>query len=112
MGIIVTATMSTRRTWATSSSPPAPASISIGSGASHSPSSSESGTNSGPASLGSPCLRGVIGYIARYWGPLPPSRGVQRGPRTSVALQSTQLGGLTRSSSPTRSYTPAGQRCA
>ena len=36
-------------------------------------------------------------------GPLPPSRGVQRGPSTSVALQSTQFGGLTRSSSPTRS---------
>jgi hypothetical protein len=48
-------------------------------------------------------------YIARYLGPLPPSRGVHRGPSTSVALQSTQLGGFTRSSLPTRSYTPAGQ---
>src|SRR6185503_14016012 len=47
-------------------------------------------------------------YILRYRGPLPPSRGVQRGPSTSVALQSMQLGGFTRSSSPTRSYTPAG----
>ena len=34
-------------------------------------------------------------YINRYFGPLPPSRGVQRGPRTSVALQSMQFGGLT-----------------
>jgi hypothetical protein len=42
-------------------------------------------------------------YMDRYLGPLPPSRGVQRGPSTSVALQSTQLGGFTRSSSPTRS---------
>jgi len=48
-------------------------------------------------------------YIARYLGPLPPSRGVHRGPSTSVALQSTQLGGFTRSSLPARSYTPAGQ---
>src|SRR2546428_1611826 len=27
-------------------------------------------------------------YIRLYFGPLPPSRGVQRGPSTSVALQS------------------------
>ena len=32
--------------------------------------------------------------MSRYLGPLPPSRGVQRGPSTSVALQSTQLGGV------------------
>lgn len=43
------------------------------------------------------------GYIRRYFGPLPPSRGVQRGPSTSVALQSTQLGAFTLSSSPARS---------
>jgi hypothetical protein len=55
---------------------------------------------------------GRAAYIARYLGPLPPSRGVHRGPTTSVALQSTQLGGFTRSSSPTRSYTPAGQTWA
>src|SRR4051812_28745164 len=42
-------------------------------------------------------------HMSRYLGPLPPSRGVHRGPSTSVALQSTQFGGLTRSSSPTRS---------
>jgi hypothetical protein len=42
-------------------------------------------------------------YIPRYLGPLPPSRGVHRGPSTSVALQSTQLGGFTLSPSPTRS---------
>ena len=55
-------------------------------------------------------------YIRLYLGPLPPSRGVQRGPTTSVALQSTQLGGFTRSTgaaccAPTAtSYTPAGHR--
>src|SRR5687767_10505682 len=42
-------------------------------------------------------------HMSRYFGPLPPSRGVQRGPSTSVALQSIQFGGLTRSSFPTRS---------
>ncbi len=36
-------------------------------------------------------------YIALYFGPLPPSRGVQRGPKTSVALQSMQFGAFTRS---------------
>ena len=51
-------------------------------------------------------------YMTRYLGPLPPSRGVQRGPSTSVALQSTQFGAFTRSSSPTRSYTPAGHMWA
>src|SRR5690242_7065774 len=35
-------------------------------------------------------------YMKRYLGPDPPSRGVHRGPTTSVALQSTQLGALTR----------------
>src|SRR2546429_7141620 len=56
-------------------------------------------------------------YIRLYLGPLPPSRGVQRGPSTSVALQSTQLGGFTRSTgaacgAPTAtSYTPAGHTC-
>lgn len=44
-----------------------------------------------------------LAYIRRYFGPLPPSRGVQRGPSTSVALQSTQLGAFTLSSSPARS---------
>src|SRR5258708_18692798 len=44
-----------------------------------------------------------------YFGPLPPSRGVQRGPNTSVALQSTQFGALIRSPPPSASYTPAGQ---
>src|SRR2546426_2336513 len=29
-------------------------------------------------------------YIRLYLGPLPPSRGVHRGPSTSVALQSTR----------------------
>ena len=52
--------------------------------------------------------RDLTPYIRRYLGPLPPSRGVQRGPSTSVALQSTQLGAFTLSSPPTRSYTPAG----
>jgi hypothetical protein len=42
-------------------------------------------------------------HIARYFGPLPPSLGVQRGPSTSVALQSTQFGGFTLSRSPSRS---------
>jgi hypothetical protein len=36
-------------------------------------------------------------HIRLYAGPLPPSRGVQRGPITSVALQSTQLGAFTTS---------------
>lgn len=48
-------------------------------------------------------------YMRRYFGPEPPSRGVQRGPTTSVALQSTQFGAFTRRVSPSRSYTPAGQ---
>src|SRR5437879_5240638 len=47
-------------------------------------------------------------YIRLYLGPLPPSRGVQRGPSTSVALQSMPFGALTRSPPSTRSYTPAG----
>src|SRR5207247_2038563 len=47
-------------------------------------------------------------HILLYLGPLPPSRGVQRGPTTSVALQSTQFGALTRSVPSTTSYTPAG----
>src|SRR2546425_3106398 len=47
-------------------------------------------------------------HIPLYLGPLPPSRGVQRGPTTSVALQSTQFGALTRSAPSTTSYTPAG----
>jgi len=51
----------------------------------------------------------LTAHINRYFGPLPPSRGVHLGPNTSVALQSTQLGAFTLSSSPTRSYTPAGQ---
>ena len=42
-------------------------------------------------------------HIARYFGPLPPSRGVHRGPSTSVALQSMQFAGLTTSRSPSRS---------
>jgi hypothetical protein len=41
-------------------------------------------------------------YIRWYFGPLPPSRGVQRGPTTSVALQSTQFCALTTSLSPWR----------
>src|SRR5437667_7290645 len=49
----------------------------------------------------------VDAYIRLYFGPLPPSRGVQRGPSTSVALQSTQLGAFTRSRPSTSSYTPA-----
>jgi len=48
-------------------------------------------------------------HMRRYLGPLPPSRGVQRGPSTSVALQSTQLGALTLNLPFTCSYTPAGQ---
>src|SRR6185437_8269065 len=47
-------------------------------------------------------------HMRLYFGPLPPSRGVQRGPSTSVALQSTQFGGFTRSWPSTCSYTPAG----
>ncbi len=47
--------------------------------------------------------------ILLYFGPLPPSLGVQRGPNTSVALQSMQLGALTRRVPSVRSYTPAGQ---
>ena len=54
----------------------------------------------------------VGSHIRRYFGPLPPSRGVQRGPSTSVALQSTQLGAFTLSLSATLSYTPAGQTWA
>lgn len=50
-------------------------------------------------SLGS----GTGRYICLYAGPLPPSRGVQRGPITSVALQSMQLGAFTTSRSPRRS---------
>ena len=42
-----------------------------------------------------PVGEGHFPYIKRYLGPLPPSRGVQRGPSTSVALQSTQFGGFT-----------------
>lgn len=58
----------------------------------------------------SPRSAGRGRHIARYLGPLPPSRGVHRGPSTSVALQSTQLGALTRRvPSGVRSYTPAGQ---
>src|SRR5437867_12957473 len=49
-----------------------------------------------------------MAYIRLYFGPLPPSRGVQRGPSTSVALQSTQFGAFTRSRPSTSSYTPAG----
>src|SRR6266566_3388870 len=41
-------------------------------------------------------------YMRLYLGPLPPSRGVQRGPSTSVALQSTQLGAFTRRPRSTR----------
>ena len=55
------------------------------------------------------CVRSRRSYIRLYAGPLPPSRGVQRGPTTSVALQSMQLGAFTTSVSPLRSYTPAGQ---
>src|SRR5438552_15236851 len=51
-------------------------------------------------------------HILLYLGPLPPSRGVQRGPRTSVALQSPQLGALTRSFPSTAAYTPAGHTWA
>ena len=42
-------------------------------------------------------------HIRLYDGPLPPSRGVHRGPMTSVALQSMQLGAFTTSRSPWRS---------
>lgn len=42
-------------------------------------------------------LQAFPNHIKRYFGPLPPSRGVHRGPTTSVALQSTQFGGFTRS---------------
>jgi len=42
-------------------------------------------------------------YIRLYFGPLAPSRGVHRGPSTSVALQSTQFGALTRSTPSTSS---------
>ena len=44
--------------------------------------------------------RSRILYIRLYDGPLPPSRGVQRGPMASVALQSMQLGAFTTSLSP------------
>ena len=47
-------------------------------------------------------------HILRYFGPLPPSLGVHRGPKTSVALQSIQFGAFTRKAPSTRSYTPAG----
>jgi len=47
-------------------------------------------------------------HILLYRAPLPPSRGVQRGPMSSVALQSMQFAGLTTNRSPSRSYTPAG----
>jgi len=47
-------------------------------------------------------------YIRLYFGPLPPSRGVHRGPSTSVALQSTQFGAFTRRVPCVTSYTPAG----
>src|SRR2546425_4136234 len=53
-----------------------------------------------------------MAYIRLYFGPLPPSRGVQRGPSTSVALQSTQFGAFTRSRPSTSSYTPAGHTWA
>ena len=39
-------------------------------------------------------------YIRLYLGPLPPSRGVHRGPRMSVALQSMQFGAFTRRACP------------
>jgi hypothetical protein len=42
-------------------------------------------------------------HIRRYFGPLPPSLAVHRGPITSVALQSMQLAGLTTSLPSTRS---------
>ena len=42
-------------------------------------------------------------HIKRYRGPLSPSRGVHRGPMTSVALQSIQFAELTISLSPSRS---------
>ena len=48
-------------------------------------------------------LRSMWGYIRLYAGPLPPSRGVHRGPMTSVALQSTQFGAFTTSRSPSSS---------
>ena len=51
-------------------------------------------------------------YMRLYFGPLPPSRGVHRGPRTSVALQSTQFGALMRSPPSVASYTPAGHMWA
>ena len=51
-------------------------------------------------------------YMRLYFGPLPPSLGVHRGPTTSVALQSTQFGAFTLSFPSTSSYTPAGQTCA
>src|SRR5438094_6577532 len=54
----------------------------------------------------------TVAYIRLYFGPLPPSRGVQRGPSTSVALQSTQFGAFTRSRPSTSSYTPAGHTWA
>ncbi len=58
---------------------------------------------------GSPEGEGLTAHIVRYFGPLPPSRGVQRGPSTSVALQSMQLGALiTRLPASSFSYTPAG----
>src|SRR6267378_2008498 len=50
---------------------------------------------------------GTKSYIRLYLGPLPPSRGVHRGPSTSVALQSTQFGAFTRRPTLTRSYAPA-----
>src|SRR4051812_20784840 len=58
-----------------------------------------------------PSANGRSPYILRYFGPLPPSRGVQRGPSTSVALQSMQFGAFTTSLSPDISYTPAGHMC-
>src|SRR5439155_756004 len=51
-------------------------------------------------------------YIRLYLCRLPPSRGVHRGPRTSVALQSTQFGAFTRRAPCTTSYTPAGHMWA
>src|SRR6266540_2231364 len=63
------------------------------------------GKSTGPAQK---WCAGATRHICLYLGPLPPSRGVQRGPTTSVALQSTQFGALTRNAPSTTSYTPAG----
>src|SRR5262245_50995164 len=50
-----------------------------------------------------PLASNARAHMRLYFGPLPPSRGVQRGPSTLVALQSTQFGALTTRRSPWRS---------